>query len=221
MPAYKAPLRDISFVINELLESEKLHQTLPGYEEATADLMNAIVEEGAKFAEHELAPLNRVGDEQGCTWSEEGVKTPDGFAQAYQKYVENGWPALAADVEAGGQGMPSMLAMVITEMCGSANWSWGMYPGLSHGAINTVEAHGTPEQKEHYLTKMVCGEWTGTMCLTESQCGTDLGLLRTKAEPQADGSYAITGQKIFISDGEHDMTDHIVHIVLARLPDAP
>jgi alkylation response protein AidB-like acyl-CoA dehydrogenase len=221
MPAYKAPLRDISFVINELLESEKLHQTLPGYEEATADLMNAIVEEGAKFAEHELAPLNRVGDEQGCTWSEEGVKTPDGFAQAYKKYVENGWPALAADVEAGGQGMPSMLAMVITEMCGSANWSWGMYPGLSHGAINTVEAHGTPEQKEHYLTKMVCGEWTGTMCLTESQCGTDLGLLRTKAEPQADGSYAITGQKIFISAGEHDMTDNIVHIVLARLPDAP
>ena len=221
MPDYKAPLRDISFVMNELLESEKLYQTLPGYEEATEDLMNAIVEEGGKFAEQELAPLNRVGDEQGCTWSEDGVKTPEGFAAAYQKYVDNGWPALAADVEGGGQGMPNMLGLTMTEMVGSANWSWGMYPGLSHGAVNTVEEHGTPEQKEKFLTRLVSGEWTGTMCLTESHCGTDLGLLRTKAEPQADGSYAITGQKIFISAGEHDMTDNIVHIVLARLPDAP
>ena len=221
MPEYKAPLRDISFVVNEVLESEKLYQTLPGFEEATADLMNAIVEEGAKFAEHELAPLNRVGDEQGCTWTEGGVTTPPGFTEAYKKYVENGWPALAAGVEGGGQGMPNMLGIVITEMTGSANWSWGMYPGLSHGAVSTIEEHGSPEQKERYLTKLVSGEWTGTMCLTESQCGTDLGLLRTKAEPQADGSYAITGQKIFISAGEHDMTDNIVHIVLARLPDAP
>jgi 3-(methylsulfanyl)propanoyl-CoA dehydrogenase len=221
MPDYKAPLRDISFVMNELLESEKLYKTLPGYEEATEDLMNAIVEEGGKFAEQELAPLNRVGDEQGCTWSEDGVKTPEGFAAAYQKYVENGWPALAADVEGGGQGMPNMLGLTMTEMVGSANWSWGMYPGLSHGAVNTVEEHGTPEQKEKFLTRLVSGEWTGTMCLTESHCGTDLSLLRTKAEPQADGSYAITGQKIFISAGEHDMTDNIVHIVLARLPDAP
>ena len=221
MPDYKAPLRDISFVMNEVLESEKLYQTLPGFEEATEDLMNAIVEEGAKFAENELAPLNRIGDEQGCTWSEDGVKTPDGFTAAYQKYVENGWPALAAAVEDGGQGMPNMLGLSMTEMCGSANWSWGMYPGLSHGAVNTVEAHGSPEQKERFLTKLVSGEWTGTMCLTESHCGTDLGLLRTKAEPQADGSYAITGQKVFISAGEHDMTDNIVHIVLARLPDAP
>jgi len=221
MPDYKAPVRDINFVINEVLESEKLYQTLPGFEEATADLMSAIVEEGAKFAENELAPLNRVGDEEGCTWSEEGVKTPQGFAEAYKKYVENGWPALAAAVEDGGQGMPNMLGLSMTEMVGSANWSWGMYPGLSHGAVNTVEAHGSPEQKEHYLGKMVSGEWTGTMCLTEAHCGTDLGLLRTKAELQADGSYAITGQKIFISAGEHDMTDNIVHIVLARLPDAP
>ena len=221
MPDYKAPVRDINFVINEVLESEKLYQRLPGFEEATADLMSAIVEEGGKFAENELAPLNRVGDEEGCTWSEEGVKTPEGFAEAYKKYVENGWPALAADVEDGGQGMPNMLGLSMTEMVGSANWSWGMYPGLSHGAVNTVEAHGSPEQKEHYLGRMVSGEWTGTMCLTEAHCGTDLGMLRTKAELQADGSYAITGQKIFISAGEHDMTDNIVHIVLARLPDAP
>jgi alkylation response protein AidB-like acyl-CoA dehydrogenase len=221
MPDYKAPVRDINFVINEVLESEKLYQTLPGFEEATSDLMSAIVEEGAKFAENELAPLNRIGDEEGCTWSADGVKTPEGFAQAYQKYVENGWPALAGAVEDGGQGMPNLVALCMTEMVGAANWSWGMYPGLSHGAVNTVEEHGSPEQKEKYLTKLVSGEWTGTMCLTESHCGTDLGMLRTKAEPQADGSYAITGQKIFISAGEHDMTDNIVHIVLARLPDAP
>ena len=221
MPDYKAPVRDINFVINEVLESEKLYQTLPGFEEATTDLMSAIIEEGAKFAENELAPLNQIGDEEGCTWTKEGVKTPEGFPAAYQKYVENGWPALAADVEDGGQGMPNMLGISMTEMCGSANWSWGMYPGLSHGAVNTVDAHGSPEQKEQYLTKLVSGEWTGTMCLTESHCGTDLGMLRTKAEPQADGSYAVTGQKIFISAGEHDMTDNIVHIVLARLPDAP
>jgi alkylation response protein AidB-like acyl-CoA dehydrogenase len=221
MPEYKAPLRDINFVINEVLESEKLYQTLPGLEDATADLMSAIVEEGAKFAENELAPLNRVGDEEGCTWTEEGVKTPEGFKEAYQKYVENGWPALAANPMDGGQGMPNLLSMCITEMVGSANWSWGMYPGLSHGAVSTIEAHGSAEQKEKFLTRLVSGEWTGTMCLTESHCGTDLGMLRTKAEPQADGSYAITGQKIFISAGEHDMTDNIVHIVLARLPDAP
>ena len=147
MPDYKAPVRDINFVINEVLESEKLYQTLPGFEEATADLMSAIIEEGAKFAENELAPLNRIGDEEGCTWSEDGVKTPEGFPAAYQKYVENGWPALAADVEDGGQGMPNMLGICMTEMVGSANWSWGMYPGLSHGAVNTVEAHGSPNRK--------------------------------------------------------------------------
>lgn len=221
MPEYKAPVRDIRFVINEVLESEKLHQTLPGYEEATEDLMNAIVDEGAKFAEEVLAPLCRTGDEEGCHWSEEGVKTPAGFVDAYKQYVENGWPALAADVEYGGQGMPNMLGIIANELSGTANWAWTMYPGLSHGAVNTLEEHGDAEQKEKYLTKLVSGEWTGTMCLTESHCGSDLGLLRTKAEPQADGSYAITGTKIFISAGEHDMTDNIVHIVLARLPDAP
>jgi len=221
MPEYKAPLRDISFVMNELLESEKLYQTLPGYEEATEDLMNAIVEEGAKFAEEVLAPLNQTGDEEGCQWSEDGVKTPTGFAEAYQQYVDNGWPALSAETEAGGQGMPNLMGIIINELAGSANWSWLMYPGLSHGAVKTIEEHGDAEQKEAYLTKLVAGTWTGTMCLTEAHCGSDLGLLRTKAEPQADGSYAINGTKIFISAGDHDMAENIVHIVLARLPDAP
>jgi alkylation response protein AidB-like acyl-CoA dehydrogenase len=221
MPVYKAPVRDIRFVINEVLESEKLYQTLPGYEEATEELMNAIVDEGARFAESVIAPLNRIGDEEGCHWTEAGVTTPAGYKEAYQQYVENGWPALSADVEHGGQGLPNMLGIIANELAGTANWSWVMYPGLSHGAVNTVEAHGDAEQKRKYLTKLVSGEWTGTMCLTESQCGSDLGLLRTRAELQADGSYAITGTKIFISAGEHDMTTNIVHIVLARLPDAP
>ena len=221
MPEYKAPLRDISFVMNEVLEAEKLYQSLPGYEEATTDLMNAITEEGAKFCEGVLSPLNHSGDQEGCTWSEGNVKTPAGFKEAYQQFVENGWPSLSAEVEYGGQGMPNLVGIVNTEMVGTANWAWGMYPGLSHGAIKTIEEHGSDEQKDKYLTRLISGEWTGTMCLTESHCGSDLGLLRTKAEPQADGSYAITGQKIFISAGEHDMTDNIIHIVLARLPDAP
>jgi hypothetical protein len=221
VPEYKAPLRDVSFVMNELLESEKLYQTLPGFEEATQDMLDAIIGEAAKFCEEVIAPLNQPGDEEGCVWSESGVKTPDGFPQAYQQYVDNGWPALSAEVESGGQGMPNLLGISVTELTGSANWSWSMYPGLSHGAIKTIEEHGSADQKEHYLTKLVSGVWTGTMCLTEAHCGTDLGLLRTKAEPQADGSYAITGTKIFISAGEHDMAENIVHIVLARLPDAP
>ena len=221
MPAYKAPLRDISFVMNELLESEKLYQTLPGYEEATEDLMNAIAEEGAKFAENVLSPLNQPGDEEGCHWSAEGVTTPKGFADAYHQYVANGWPALSAGTDIGGQGMPNLMGIVVNEMAGTANWSWFMYPGLSHGAVKTIEEHGDAEQKEKYLSKLVEGTWTGTMCLTEAHCGSDLGLLRAKAEPQADGSYAVTGTKIFISAGDHDMADNIVHIVLARLPDAP
>ena len=221
MPEYKAPLRDISFVMNELLESEALFQTLPGYEEATRDLLDAIVGEGAKFAENVLSPLNQSGDEEGCSWSEEGVKTPAGFPEAYQQYVANGWPALSAETEYGGQGMPSLLGIIINELAGTANWSWLMYPGLSHGAIKTIEEHGDEQQKQTYLTRLIEGSWTGTMCLTESQCGSDLGLLTTKAEPQADGSYALTGTKIFISAGEHDMAENIVHIVLARLPDAP
>jgi len=221
MPDYKPPVRDIRFVIEEVLEAEKLFQTLPGYEEATGELMGAIIDEGARFAGEVIAPLYQSGDEEGCQWSADGVTTPQGFADAYRQFVDNGWPALSAPAEHGGQGMPQMLGAVINELAGTANWSWFMYPGLSHGAVHTVESHGDDWQKEVFLTKLVSGQWTGTMCLTESHCGSDLGLLRTKAEPQADGSYAITGTKIFISAGDHDMTENIVHIVLARLPDAP
>ncbi|MDP5053173.1 MAG: acyl-CoA dehydrogenase family protein, partial [Congregibacter sp.] len=195
MPSYKAPLRDIQFVINEVLDTQTIYQGLKGYEEATPDLMSAIIEEGAKFAENVLSPLNQSGDEEGCVWSKEGVKTPAGFAEAYKQYVDNGWASLSAETEFGGQGMPTMLGIVINELAGTANWSWLMYPGLSHGCIKTLEAHGSPDQKQQYLPKLVTGNWTGTMCLTESHCGSDLGLLRTKAEPQADGSYAITGTK--------------------------
>ena len=220
MPDYKAPLRDIKFVMSELLDSEKHYADL-GAEDATPDMIDAIIGEGAKFCEEVLAPINAVGDQEGCTWSEEGVKTPAGFKEAYQQFVEGGWPAMNAPVEHGGQGLPESLNIVLSEMIGTANWSWGMYPGLSHGARATLEEHGTPEQQATYLTKLVSGEWTGTMCLTEPQCGSDLGILTTKAEPNADGSYSITGTKIFISAGEHDMVDNIVHIVLARLPGAP
>ena len=221
MPDYKAPLRDIKFVMNELLDSEQHYANLEGAEDATPDMVDAIIGEGAKFCEQVLSPLNQVGDKEGCTWSEDGVKTPTGFKEAYQQYVEGGWPSMTADPNYGGQGLPHSLGLVMSEMVGTANWSWGMYPGLSHGATNTIEAHGTEEQKQTYLTKLISGEWTGTMCLTEPHCGSDLGTLRSKAEPNADGTYSITGTKIFISAGEHDMAENIVHIVLARLPGAP
>ena len=220
MPDYKAPLRDIKFLMDEVLDSETHYQNI-GAEDASPDMVEAIVAEGAKFCEEVLAPINQSGDQEGCTWSEDGVKTPAGFKEAYQQFVEGGWPAMNAPVEHGGQGLPESINIVLSELIGTANWSWGMYPGLSHGARATIEEHGTPEQQKTYLTKLVSGEWTGTMCLTEPQCGSDLGILTTKAEPNADGSYNITGTKIFISAGEHDMVDNIVHIVLARLPGAP
>ncbi|WP_028294937.1 acyl-CoA dehydrogenase C-terminal domain-containing protein [Oceanobacter kriegii] len=224
MPDYKAPLREIKFVMDELLDMPSHYASIPAYAEtATPEMVDAIIAEGARFCEQELAPLNRVGDTEGCVRNEEdgSVKTPTGFKEAYAKFVEGGWPSLAHEEEWGGQGLPESLGIVISEMVGSSNWSWGMYPGLSHGAMNTIDLHGTQEQKETYLTKLVSGEWTGTMCLTEPHCGSDLGILKTKAEPNADGSYSITGTKIFISAGEHDMAENIVHIVLARLPGAP
>ncbi|HAG94468.1 MAG: acyl-CoA dehydrogenase [Pseudomonadales bacterium] len=221
MPEYKAPRRDIQFVMHEVLKLEDHYKALRGDEEVNRDLIDAILEEGAKFCENELAPINRTGDEEGCGFDNGVVTTPKGFKEAYQKYVEGGWPALSAPIDEGGQGLPNSLGIVMSEMVGTANWSWGMYPGLSHGAIKTLESHGTTEQKEQYLTRLISGEWTGTMCLTEPHCGTDLGILRTKAEPNADGSYSISGTKIFISAGDHDMVDNIIHIVLARLPDAP
>ncbi|MCS5559477.1 MAG: acyl-CoA dehydrogenase family protein, partial [Oceanospirillaceae bacterium] len=221
MPTYRAPRRDIQFVIHEVLAMAEHYKTMPGGEDMDAEMIDAILEEAAKFSENVLAPINASGDEQGCSWNDGVVTTPDGFKEAYSQYVDGGWPSLSLDPEFGGQGLPESLGTMISEINGTANWSWSMYPGLSHGAMNTIATHGTDQQKKHYLMPLVEGRWTGTMCLTESHCGTDLGMLRTKAEPQADGSYAISGTKIFISAGEHDMVDNIVHIVLARLPDAP
>ncbi len=221
MSAYKAPLRDLQFNLFELFDYEAHYRSLSGYEEVNAELVTTILNEFDKFCSNILSPLNAVGDEEGCTWSDGEVATPSGFKEAYRQYVEAGWPALANEPAYGGQGLPESLSIVLGEMRGTANWSWGMYPGLSHGAVNTIELHGTDKQKQRFLTPLVEGTWTGTMCLTEAHCGTDLGLLRTKAEAAADGSYQITGTKIFISSGEHDLTENIVHIVLARLPDAP
>ena len=223
MPSYTPPLRDQQFVIHELLGAVDELKQIPKYADLDADTVNAVLEEGGKFASKVIAPLNLVGDVQGCVLDKttHEVKTPDGFKEAYKQYTENGWSALSADPEYGGQGMPQLVNQAIYEMMNSANQAWTMYPGLSHGAHACLEVHGTPEQKALYLPKLTSGEWTGTMCLTEPHCGTDLGLLRTKAEPQADGTYKITGAKIFISAGEHDMAENIVHLVLARLPDAP
>ena len=221
MLSYKAPITDIKFLIDDVFDYYEHYQKYPEFEEATPDLVDAIFQECAKFCENELLPLYQSGDKEGCTWTEGVVTTPKGFKAAYDQYVAGGWQSLSHPVEHGGQGLPPSLGMVKSEMMGTANWSWSMYPGLSHGAMNTVQTHGSNEQKELYLTRLTEGTWTGTMCLTEPQCGTDLGQVKTKAEPNGDGTYNITGTKIFISAGEHDLTDNIIHIVLARLPDAP
>ncbi len=220
MPEYKAPLRDIKFVMHELLDCES-HYAKLGYEDATPDMVDAILAEAAKFAENVVAPLNRSGDEEGCHWQDGEVTTPKGFKEAYQQYVEGGWPTLSQPVEFEGQGLPHSLNSSIVEMFSSANHSFAMYPGLSHGALATIDAHGTEEQKKMFMPKLVSGEWTGTMCLTEPHCGTDLGLLRTKAEPNDDGTYSLTGTKIFISAGEHDLSNNIIHMVIARIPGSP
>ena len=218
---YKAPLRDIRFVLHELVEASKTWESMKSDWDVGEDMVDAILEEGAKFAENEVAPLNQSGDKEGCQFNGGEVTTPKGFKEAYKKYIEGGWPSMPAPEEVGGQGLPKLINIVMSEILGSANWSWYMYPGLSHGAIHTLMKHGTPEQQEVYLTKLVSGEWTGTMCLTEAHCGSDLGILKTKATPNADGSYNITGTKIFISAGEHDLADNIVHIVIARIDGAP
>jgi alkylation response protein AidB-like acyl-CoA dehydrogenase len=223
MPQYTAPLRDMQFVLHELLQVEDVLKMLPPHADTNRELIDQVLEEGGKFTAQVLFPLNHSGDREGCHYHQETktVTPPKGFKEAYQQYVEAGWAALACDPEFGGQGLPLVMNNSFYEMLNSANQAWTMYPGLSHGAYECLHAHGTDEQKALYLPKLVSGEWTGTMCLTESHCGTDLGLLRSKAEPQADGSYKITGSKIFISAGEHDLSANIIHLVLARLPDAP
>jgi alkylation response protein AidB-like acyl-CoA dehydrogenase len=223
MPQYTPPLRDMKFVLHELLDAVPTLKAIPAYADLDVDTVNAVLEEGGKFAAEVIQPLNLPGDQEGCTLDKatHAVTTPEGFRQAYAKYVEGGWPALSTDAAYGGQGLPHLLNQCLYEMLNSANQAWAMYPGLSHGAYECLHEHGTDDQKKLYLPKLSSGQWTGTMCLTEPHCGTDLGLLRTKAEPQPDGSYRITGQKIFISSGEHDLAENIVHLVLARLPDAP
>ena len=223
MPHYTPPLRDMQFVLHELIQVVDQLKVLPRHADVDAATIDAVIEEGGKFAAEVLAPLNQSGDEQGCVLDKatHEVKAPTGFKEAYAKFVAGGWPALSADPQYGGQGLPIVLNQCLYEMLNSANQAWTMYPGLSHGAYECLHAHGTDEQKALYLPKLTSGQWTGTMCLTEAHCGTDLGLLRTKAEPQPDGSYQLTGQKIFISAGENDLAENIVHLVLARLPDAP
>ncbi len=220
MADYQPPFRDFQFLYQELFDPAQI-QALPGCDEFDADLVNAVVEEAGKFFTEVLHPLNLSGDEEGCHFEEGAVRTPIGFKAAYDQYVEAGWTGFACDPEYGGQGLPNAVTLLVQEMLCATNLSFGMYPGLSHGAYNAIEAHGNDELKALYLPKLVDGSWAGTMCLTEPQCGTDLGLVRTRAVPQEDGSYQISGTKIFISAGEHDLTDNIVHLVLARTPDAP
>ena len=223
MPSYTPPLRDQQFVLHEVFQVSAAYQAMPKFSEIDADTINAVLEEGGKFAAEVIFPLNISGDTEGCKLDPvtHEVTTPKGFKEAFATYVEGGWPALSCEPEYGGQGLPLVVNQCFYEMLNSANQAWTMYPGLTHGAYAALATHGTDEQKSTYLHQMTSGHWTGTMCLTEPHCGTDLGLMRAKAEPQADGSYRITGNKIFISAGEHDMAANIIHLVLARLPDAP
>ena len=221
MSEYRTPLKDMSFVLHDVLGFHAHYAQLSTADLANLDLIEAILAEAAKFSENELAPINQSGDAEGCRLKDGAVTTPAGFKEAYRKYIEGGWAGVSGDPSYGGQGLPHSVSVFVEEIMASANMAWTMYPGLSRAAISAITSHGTNEQKSEYLTKLLTGEWTGTMCLTESHCGSDVGLLRTKAEPNADGSYRITGTKIFISAGEHDMADNIVHLVLARLPHAP
>jgi acyl-CoA dehydrogenase len=221
MPSYKAPVDDVMFLMNDVFHFER-YANLPGFSDASPDVVEAILGEAAKYCEHVLTPLNRVGDKEGCKRRNDGsVITPTGFKEAYKQIVEGGWIGISAPVEFGGQGLPITLTQIVNEFLCSSNMAFAMYPGLTQGAIAALIAHGSPEHKKTYLPKMIAGTWTGTMNLTEPHCGTDLGLLRTKAAPQADGSYKITGTKIFISAGEHDLSENIIHLVLARIEGAP
>tara|TARA_B110000879_G_scaffold209581_1_gene297677 strand:- start:1328 stop:3139 length:1812 start_codon:yes stop_codon:yes gene_type:complete len=220
MPDYKVPVNDYLFLFNQVLDMQSKYEHIEGGAEATPDMLEAIFSEAAKFCENELAPIYQAGDE-GCTWNDGEVTTPAGFKQAYTKFIDAGWTTLTGDPKLGGQGLPSSLSIAVNEMLTTANWAWAMYPGLSEGAIATLEASGTDQQQQDYLTKLISGVWSGTMCLTEPHCGTDLGQMKSKATPNDDGSYSVNGTKIFISAGEHDLTENIVHIVLAKLPDAP
>ncbi len=220
MPGYQAPLRDMRFNLYDVFGGDDI-ASLPGYEDFTRDLIDPVLDEAAKLCEEVLFPLNRSGDEEGCTFENGVVRTPKGFKEAYTLFREGGWTSIACDPDYGGQGMPAVVNTLVEEMICSANLSFGMYPGLSHGAYVSLASHGSDELKAAYLPKLVDGTWSGTMCLTEPHCGTDLGLLRTAAIPQDDGSYAITGTKIFISAGEHDLTENIIHLVLAKIPGGP
>lgn len=219
MPVYTAPLRDMSFVLKEVIGLEQL-TAIKNYQDLSEDLIEAILNEGARFTENVIHPLNASGDKEGCRFENGNVYTPKGFKEAYTEFVNSGWPALNADPAYGGQGLPNIIALLFEEMICSANISFGLYPGLTRGAYTMLHSHGSDELKKKYLPKMVEGTWSGTMCLTEPHCGTDLGLLRTKAEPQADGTYKLSGTKIFISSGEHDLTENILHFVIARTPEA-
>lgn len=220
MPSYKVPMKDVLFLFNDVFDMQTQFKQVVGGDQATPDMIEAIFAEGAKFSENELAPLYQSGDD-GCVWTDGEVTTPEGFKEAYKTYIEAGWTSLTGSEGMGGQNLPSSIGLAVTEMITTANWAWAMYPGLSEGAIATLEDHGTEDQKKDYLTKLISGVWSGTMCLTEPHCGTDLGQMKTKAVPNADGSFSVDGTKIFISAGEHDLTENIVHIVLAKLPDAP
>lgn len=221
MTTYKAPLRDIRFLMNEVFNYPEHYKTLSNAENIDQDTVDMILEGAADYCENVLAPLYQSGDDEGCHFKDGVVTTPKGYKEAYDQLVQGGWQGLSYPEEFGGQDLPMSLNLIKSEMMGTANWSFTMYPGLSMGCMNTIMQFGTPEQKNSYMPHLVAGTWSGTMCLTEPQCGTDLGQVKTKAEPNADGSYDITGTKIFISAGEHDLTENIIHIVLARLPNAP
>ena len=219
MPHYIAPIKDMQYVLNDVLDVK--NSSIPGYSDLDADFLSAILEEAGKITSQVLAPLNAVGDQEGCHFENGVIRTPAGFKDAFEQVKEGGWTGIDCDPEFGGQGLPYLVGTAVGEMFASSNMAFGMYQGLTHGAYSAIHAHGTEAQKQTYLPNMVSCDWTGTMNLTEPHCGTDLGLMRTKAEPQGDGTFKITGQKIFISAGDHDLSENVIHLVLAKIPGGP